>query len=81
LTLFGAGQDASSFVHQQASDDEGLLDHAARRVEIDRKLRVFHISQEAANVRAGILIDLTFNRDPMIASLFRMNWPDPLPDR
>jgi hypothetical protein len=80
LTLFGAGQDASSFVHQQASDD-GLLDHAARRVEIDRKLRVLHISQEAANARAGILIDLTLNRDPMIASLFRMNWPDPLPDR
>jgi hypothetical protein len=37
-------------------------------MKIDRTLRVFHISQEAADARGGGLIDLAFNRNPMIAA-------------
>ena len=53
---------------QQASDDIGRPDRAARRMKIDRPLAVLDVAQEAADARGRALIDLAFDRNPAIAT-------------
>src|ERR1700720_4403215 len=55
---------------QPAANHEGLFYRTARRMEIDRALRVLHILQETANARGGIPIDIAFHRNPAVTT-----WP------
>ena len=53
---------------EQAGDDIGWPDRAARRIKIDRPTAVLDVAQETADARGRPLIDLTFDRDPAIAT-------------
>lgn len=53
---------------QQAPDDKGLFDRAARRMEIDRALRILHIAQETANASGRPLVDFALNGNPAVAT-------------
>src|SRR4029079_10313685 len=49
-------------------DGVGLLDVSARRIKVDRTLRVLDAGEEAANAHCGALVDLAFDGDPAVAA-------------
>jgi len=74
LTLAAGGNDRATDpgdrlpAAQQASDHVGLIDLAARRMQIDRAPPVFHVPKETADPRGGVVIDIALNRNPAIAT-------------